>query len=100
MAGYLLETNRCYGREATDIEGRNEHYDSPYACRWCLTGALNVVCRKLGVDDVAVFNTVATMFPVHGYKYLHRYWDGLLWSQLPGHQVADAIKKLKEYTAK
>lgn len=100
MAGHLLETNRCWGREATNREGYNERFDSSYACRWCLTGALNVVSRKLGVDDVAVFNAVAAMFPVHSYTHLHRYWDAMVWSQLPGEGTTAIIKKLKEYTAK
>jgi hypothetical protein len=93
VVGYLLETNATSHREARTIGGEAVAFNHRDACKWCLSGALNVVSKHLKVDDVKVFIAAAKHLSTTNCKYtrLSTMWDFALDSTRK-----EIVQKLKD----
>lgn len=76
MIGHLLEHHGTAHYEARDASGKGTMFFNGKATRWCLGGAINVVAGELGLDDVAIFRTVAKILDIP-MRDLARSWDNL-----------------------
>jgi hypothetical protein len=92
MIGHLLEHPGTAHCEARDASGKGTMFFSENAARWCLGGAINVVAGELGLDDVAIFKTVAKVLDIKMIN-LARSWD----SFYDLGQTKTITDKLKDY---
>jgi hypothetical protein len=93
MAGHLLEHHPTTGTLARDLSGYAVKENSPDACEWCLSGALQVVANSLKLDDVKFFSRAYKILGLNWGNAVHK-WDS---SESNRGRI---VKALKEYNGK
>lgn len=73
FVGHLLETNGTTKSFARDGSDNQIHFLDKNACKFCLMGAVKVVCERMRFDDYLVIMAIKSIVK-NDYGLIHE-WD-------------------------